>query len=189
MVKVKLLVTFLYCLLLLIGCNEPLPRPTKKGKDTFGCIIDGKRWIPEGGEFLSSIKPLVAWYDGNILRVEANTANKKNDTSIFLYLEKVSGTGEYPINFTTNVPPFGTSYTNHGIYYHIDNTYLDPITNSYGRFTFYATNAKYPGKVKITRLDTSSKIVSGTFEFTAEDRDNPRQTVKITSGRFDTHWQ
>jgi len=177
------------CLLLLFtACDEPLPRPTKKGKDTFGCKINGKNWVPEGGEFLSSVKPLVARYDGNILRIDANTANKKNNTSIYLYLEKVTGTGEYPINFITDVPPFGTSYTSHGIYYHVDKTYLDPVTNSYGKRSFYATNAKYPGKVNITRLDSSTKIVSGTFEFTAENRDNPGQTVKITSGRFDTHW-
>jgi len=187
MVKVKLFATLLFWLFLLVGCNDPLPRPTKKGKDTFGCKINGKRWIPEGG-VLSNLKPLVARYDGNILRIQANTANKKANTTISLYLEKVSGTGEYPINFTTNVPPFGTSYTSHGIYDHVDKTYLDPVSKIYGKHSFYATNAKYPGKVKITRLDASTKIVSGTFEFTAEEFNTPGQTVKITSGRFDIHW-
>lgn len=45
---------------LLLACDrkDPLPKPTQEGKNTFGCKIDGKPWVPDGGTGFQATKPL-----------------------------------------------------------------------------------------------------------------------------------
>lgn len=50
---------------------------------------------------------------------------------------------------------------------------------------YYYTSATNTGQVTITKLDLTNKIASGTFEFTAEDENNPANTIRVTDGRFD----
>ncbi|MHB1176925.1 MAG: DUF6252 domain-containing protein [Daejeonella sp.] len=38
------------------------------------------------------------------------------------------------------------------------------------------------GTVTITKLDTNNKIISGTFEFTAEDEKAPGNTIRVSDG-------
>ena len=49
----------------------------------------------------------------------------------------------------------------------------------------YFTTNNSKGSVTITKLDLNNKIISGTFEFIAEDENNPTNTVKVTDGWFD----
>jgi len=44
------------------------------------------------------------------------------------------------------------------------------------------------GTIKITRFDQDNHIISGTFELTVFNKDNPSETIKITDGRFDINW-
>lgn len=180
------------CLLFLIGCDEPLPRPTKKGKDTFGCKINGKNFVPNGGGMFSGMKPLIGgYYEGDkALEIHAfgreeDNSGIKSITSIDLYAENVTGTGTYPINFDTNPPPNGINYTSYGAYDFEDRKYLDPNTGIFGKSYTYITRAALPGKVKITKLDRSLKVISGTFEFEAVNVQDPDDVAKITKGRFD----
>lgn len=186
---IKITYGFLLIFLLhgMVACKDDLPKPTTSGANTFGCKINGKSWVPEGGT-LSNIEPIVARYQNNVLRIAAKTANQKDNINIYIYIKDITDVGEYPINFNTASPPWGPQNTSYGIYDHIDKTYLDPITKSYGKYTFYATNANHPGKVKITRFDKNAKIVSGSFEFTAEELNTPGQLVTLSKGRFDLHW-
>jgi hypothetical protein len=48
----------------------------------------------------------------------------------------------------------------------------------------YMTSSMHTGKVQFTRIDTINRIVSGTFEFSAIDK-NTGKTIKVTDGRFD----
>lgn len=185
-------VMVLCLVLLLVACDEPLPRPTKKGKDTFGCKINGKNFVPNGGGFLSGMKPLTGgYYDGNrVLEISAfgreeGKSGNNSTTSIDLYVENVKGKGTYPINFDTNPPPYGTSYTSYGVYDFVDQKSYIPNTTILGKTYTYVTRAALPGKVNITRLDRSLRIVSGTFEFKAVNVQDPNDIVKITKGRFD----
>ena len=50
------------------------------------------------------------------------------------------------------------------------------------------TNAQYPGTVTITRLDAANKIVAGTFEFKAINKENAPEPLTVTEGRFDISW-
>jgi hypothetical protein len=58
-------------------------------------------------------------------------------------------------------------------------------SNIYSSNQFYTTNTNI-GELKITRLDTQQKIISGTFWY---DAINPQgEIVKIRDGRFDMHY-
>jgi len=59
---------------------------------------------------------------------------------------------------------------------------------NYGEVIYYYTSVKSIGKVTITKLDLANKIISGTFDFTAEDENNPANTIKVTDGRFDVKY-
>lgn len=50
--------------LLLLTCKKegPLPYATQSGQNTFGCMINGKPYVPDGGGGWSGIKPLEGGY-------------------------------------------------------------------------------------------------------------------------------
>ena len=56
-------------------------------------------------------------------------------------------------------------------------------------FKTYYTSAQSNGTLHITKLDLEKKILSGTFEFTAEEQDNPSNTIKVTNGVIDVTFQ
>jgi hypothetical protein len=46
------------------------------------------------------------------------------------------------------------------------------------------------GQLTVTHLDSVAKIISGTFEFTAQKvRGEGPETVRLTEGRFDLQYQ
>ncbi|MBC8151666.1 MAG: hypothetical protein H7Z72_02015 [Bacteroidetes bacterium] len=49
----------------------------------------------------------------------------------------------------------------------------------------YVTSSKYTGWVSITKADTATGIVSGTFEFKAATPSG--KTVTVSNGRFDVN--
>ena len=51
----------------------------------------------------------------------------------------------------------------------------------------YESNENYTGKIHFTRFDTQNFIISGTFEFEAQDIFS-EETVSITNGRFDLNF-
>lgn len=53
----------------------------------------------------------------------------------------------------------------------------------------YYTSATNKGSVTITKLDINNKIISGTFEFSAEDEENNKNTIRVTDGWFDISYQ
>ncbi len=49
----------------------------------------------------------------------------------------------------------------------------------------YVTTNVYTGRVNVTKADTLTGLVAGTFEFTAVNRRDPSKTLRVTEGRFD----
>lgn len=152
-----------------LSCQkEKLPKLTHEGKNTFGCKINGKNWVPKGGGGL--LNPIDAlrggfWYNKNTIYIWTNNDSER----VELYVKNVFSTGEYGLNTKTLPMP--------------DNLYPD----SYGLYSNgndnYVTTSAHTGKVTISNRDTVNSIVSGTFEFTAVN--SAGKTVKITDGRFD----
>jgi hypothetical protein len=174
--------TMLCCLAVLIvfsTCKknelDALPPATQTGAMTFGCLIDGKAWVPQGGGLFSGLKPVEGGYIGaasaggmrNNVWISANSTNGEG---MDFYLRQVNKPGEYLLNSDTGLRPAILLPENYMIYY--------------GKGFYYGTTSQYTGKIIVTRADTTQGVVSGTFEFTGY---NPttKQTISVTQGRFD----
>ncbi|MEP6583511.1 MAG: hypothetical protein ABJA90_04570 [Ginsengibacter sp.] len=156
-----------------ISCQkEKLPKLTEEGKNTFGCKVNDKNWVPHGtGGIFNSTDPVYGGFyrDINTIYVRAYNGNE----SIEIYLKNVYSTGEYSLNFTTTPKPDNLYPENYGIYIIENNTTINS----------FITTSSYTGKVTISNRDTTNKIVSGIFEFTGVDKAG--NTARITDGRFD----
>jgi hypothetical protein len=63
--------------------------------------------------------------------------------------------------------------------------------NAYAYYNFqnftYGTNDTVSGNLTITKFDLANRIISGKFYFNGKDTAS-NETVKITNGRFDLHY-
>ena len=159
------------------GCNsDPLPKPTQDGNNTFGCMIDGKPWIPDGGTgFMPrkaisggffAISDYPTYQRGIFIRTLA-----KDGQEVELFVNDYR-TGEYLLNIDTQIMPITIKPKGaYGFYRSINNL-------------VYVTSSKNIGKITITKADTLTGVVSGNFEFIAG---NSTGIISITSGRFDVN--
>ncbi len=166
-------------LLLLTTCkkDDGLPPETQEGANTFGCKVNGKAWIPNGGPGFMGDKPIEGgFYDvynknsyGKRLGVLI-LAHMKNGEYINLYL-KYSKVGKYTLDKQTQILPFTFYPENYGTF------------QSDG---YFVTNPQATGEIIITKSDTVNFLVAGTFHFKAtKGSGSSLQTVEVTDGRFD----
>jgi hypothetical protein len=155
---------------------DPLPPETQTGANTFGCLIDGQPWIPNGGGGFSGIPPISGGFYLDNKTVFLLTS-MKDGRRLDIYVKNVNAPGTYNLNFDTfTIPsPTGGFPENYGLY---------RVRNQVGVYTNYMTTTQYTGKVVFTKLDTTAKLLAGTFEFDAVDK-TTGNVVKITNGRFD----
>ena len=156
----------------LAGDTEPteLPPITQEGKNTFGCKVNGKVWIPNGfSNGFGNPTPPVSIYFRKRCDDRGNCTTY--NTWIFELLAK-KGTGE----------------NTGSLYVSAYSMYLDGTADDLGA-TFkyndvnYGVDINLPNTFNITRLDTTAKIIAGTFYFTGTDAKGNKITV--TDGRFD----
>ncbi len=174
-----LLLAFIFCTACKKTGVDALPPETQSGANTFGCLIDGKAWIPTGSGAPGS-RPIVAGYISALPPVYFNATNISSLTSrdnerIKFYVRNVNKIGTYPLNFDTQPEPASLYPQNYGEFISYNNT-------SGGNS--YITTTTYTGSVEITRADSVNRIVSGRFSFTAFDSSTGK-TIKVTDGRFD----
>jgi hypothetical protein len=171
-------------LILISGCIknhkselDKLPVPTFTGANTFGCLINGKAFVPKGYGLNGSV--LHGGYSYNFgsatptftFSISAtNEADPCNLTNISLVVADsvFIETGKtYPLITEKPLTPFGqyNHYSCGGIDDHLQTT--DTIT----------------GQLLISRFDIANNIGSGLFEFNVLKLNG--DTVKITNGRFD----
>lgn len=171
---------------------EPtLPPITTEGKNTFGCLVDGKLYLPKKGSTFKSPYVKEYYYSERIstqfygtLKIGAERWRAENEPS-FQYLEfvlfkRVYSAGEYNL-FTDS-----TVY-NHDLGMNQKQSYVRYIMRDSEMgidFDSYGTINPQAGKMNIIKLDTINKIISGTFWFDAVDL-KTGDTVKIRDGRFD----
>lgn len=151
--------------------QEVLPGPTQTGQNTFGCLLNGKAWIPDGGGGFTGTKPLRGGFykdTKEVLHVYLRTSNKKGE-SVHLYFANPT-VGTHLLNVNTGFLPNSLDAQNYGYY-------------QAGDGQVYITSAKSTGQVTLTQADTLTGLLSGTFSFTATAKSGA--TVAITSGRFD----
>ncbi len=147
---------------------DKLPPATQTGANTFGCLLDGQAFIPSGGT-----NPLDCVYQfvngGYYFALQGNKRDSENNL------------------FRISIGTINLQIAQNNTYQLLENQ----DGNSVGRFSVNGlpsfTSSNYTGGLKITKLDQTNQIVSGTFWF---DVLHPvtNQVVKIRDGRFDMQY-
>ncbi len=158
--------------------NDPapsgeLPAATQEGKNTFGCLVNGKVWTPDGRTGLMS--NLVVSYEpdpvrGGNLNISAyNYAGANNSKqTIQLSAGPIFQVRTYSLDFPMT----------EGLANYYDQGNASPC-NRY----FYNDVSYRRGTLTLTRLDQSAGVIAGTFEFKIAKPGC--DTVRVTQGRFD----
>lgn len=148
-----------------------LPAITSEGKRTFGCLVNNSIWVPSEYKDRVSCEYLL-WKDGGnyygSLSIRSMKRHFHNDNSCGLNMtlhNRIFTTGKAPLFENDNTK---------------DYMFLDMDTGYYSNFKPSQDNF-----INISRLDTVNRIISGTFQCTLVNLYPPRDTVRITEGRFD----
>jgi hypothetical protein len=147
-----------------------LPPITDTGANTFGCLVDGKVFVPQKPAF-SSYEILQCNYQlvAGVLYLGLAGRDFVHDGSVsFGYYGYIHG--DTVIQFTSPWVEVGVC----GQY--SPKLYQD-----------YYTQLPPSGELHVTHFDSLRQIISGTFWFNAVDSAT-KDTVHITDGRFDVHY-
>ncbi len=167
--------------------ESQLPAATQTGANTAGALIDGVAWIPNGAPW-SGIKPIRGGYISIqgipkysvSLRMSYNSEDGKIRNSMNVFVQSVDKLGRYPLSFDTGTDLIQPNTKSFGLYTSRGYFANDPNDPDYK----YITTSIKTGYVNFTMVDTTNKLLAGTFEFDAID--NPSgKTIKVTGGRFD----
>jgi len=160
---------------LLIGCQKQDPLPevqlppaTQTGANTFGCLVNGQAWTPQGYTGSSNYS---VYYDRtyrngtlNVAAYRYEPGDQKSRQDIILFSDSIAATGTYPLTIRNHQEAL--------FYGNATQCEFQQNGNHYRR-----------GTLTITRLDLQAGIVSGTFAFTLYKPGC--DSVRVTNGRFD----
>jgi hypothetical protein len=176
----------LFTLILTLSCcnkddnpfsgKDQLPAETQTGANTVGCLVNGEVFLPHA----EGINP------------EVNCFYQFIDNEFFFSMNfaDLRGTGVKAVSIQT-----GRLNLQAGQTYLLNKNSTDDGDFTGGGGTYYIssiltnnfyTNTIKTGELKITRVDLSNSIISGTFWFDAINSSG--ETVQIRSGRFDWNY-
>lgn len=138
---------------------EKLPPMTQSGKNTFGCLVNGKAWITK-----TSIDA-VAFYQSGLFQIGAQIEEPDREQVIGLTISN-----GVVANFS----------------YDLSNDPVHEATFSWileNGICFYEGENTLSGSLTLFELDESKRIASGIFEFVTVN--DECDTIKVTDGRFD----
>ena len=155
--------------------GDQLPPETQTGANTAGCLVDGQVFLPHQRGLNAALLCNYEFIDGKF------------------YFNLVINDNRETIGKTVSVRTGEISLATNSIYLlNISNTIFQPDfiggggIYGIGASNYFYTNSIKTGELKITRLDLSNSIISGTFWFDAVN--SAGETVQIRSGRFDMHY-
>src|SRR5690606_30024196 len=162
--------------------NPLLPPITTEGKNTFGCMVDGKPYVPK----MSSWKKTAYikgydWISGT-LSIGAHRWYAEDEPPIqrieMVLHNRVFSKGKY-ILYTDS-----TMHANNLIVNKVDYSFKNESGSNWDFFSSVTYNP-YAGEMNILRLDTTygNRIIAGTFWFDAVDY-YTNDTIRIRDGRF-----
>lgn len=161
MKTIKVLLLVLSICSLSLGCKkDSMPKPTQTGANNMYAKVNGQPWKPKG--CIGGCSEAFGVSYDNRINFGVSGRNSDQNIGITIVLRNLKAIGTYELS-STNLD-FGA------------------LDNSDSNFI---TTLNNKGTVTITKLDLDNKIISGTFEFTAEDKDNPENTIRVTDGWFD----
>jgi len=142
---------------------ENLPAATQEGKNTFGCLVNGKVFVPKKNAGSTAI-PL-EFNAGTTFQIRATDFVSNQDEVRIVVKNMIIKVGsEYILNDPINA---------FGVYEIFKNS--SPAS--------YKTSSSNTGMLKITRYDSANLIISGTFSFDAIN--TAGEKVEVRDGRFD----
>jgi hypothetical protein len=149
---------------------DDLPPATQTGANTFGCLVNGKAFLPKGSGFGGPVLECRLDYINYGFRFFLNAIDTKNTplravTILTDSLELSEGT------YVLNKPNINGSVS--GEFVIIDNTNINA----------FETSPQFNGILNITKYDKVKFIISGTFSFDAVNKSGEK--VEIKEGRFD----
>jgi hypothetical protein len=163
------------------GGNSVLPPITQTGANTFGCMVNGKVWLPHWAcnRFgVGSVQLTYAIYPLNPgrrlpLLFSLSAGNSANGNTFF----------DFGQNSTLSDHIYSTGNI-------IDSLHISFLGLPGGQYLDANQPGATPHYFQITKLDTINKIVSGIFAFTLYARDSPNaqphlDSVLVTDSRFD----
>lgn len=159
---------------------EQLPSATTTGANTAGCLVNGKVFIRTGnnqfGPTLSCFYQRdQSGYHLGLSIVEKGT-NENRQVIISLNPNELVENATYNLvakvydSNNDNISNFGEFW----------------ITSNVNTAILYRTKNSVPGELKITKLNITQKIISGTFSYDAFDVNGKK--VEIREGRFDMRY-
>ncbi len=154
---------------------RPLPPATQVGNGTLACRIDSEVWQSYSADFKGSAN--VARYLAKEKTLFVGGFNDDRRQGFGFGLANYTGqVGTYELDsICTDLPRICANVGEYST-----SKYLE-------RSVTYYTSSRYKGKVDITK-HTADGIVSGTFEFEAQNRVTGK-VVKLTEGRFDMFYR
>lgn len=157
---------------------EQLPPATTTGANKAGCLVNGEAFLPKGS---SQFGPILSCFyqqdkDGYHFGL---SINDKRNKSLYKTVQFATNP-EQLVENTTYILGLKTDNcsnynSNFGEYYFL----------SFDGDKYYGTTNIYTGELKIIKLDTQQKIISGTFWF---DAILSGEIIEIREGRFDMHY-
>jgi hypothetical protein len=148
-----------------------LPPLTTEGKGTFGCLVNGKAWLPQEVDLIPKLTSI--YYDEEqayFLGAKDNDNDNESTSVAFNVVKFKLLTQKYALE-TYKVDTLSES-----IYSYCWN-------NDGCNEVKYYTNDKYSGLLDIQFVDSAKQIISCTFNFNAQASNG--ETVCVTDGRFD----
>ena len=144
-----------------------LPPATQTGANTFGCLVNGQPWTPQGNDGSSNYN---FYYDrtyrGGNLGVNTYRISDGFVQYIIFGGDSITGAGTYSLTGPSRTIFFSDSKRPAA---------CQDFGGRAGQFR--------QGTLIVTRLDLQAGVVSGTFDFTLAKPGC--DTVRVTQGRFD----
>jgi hypothetical protein len=148
--------------------KEVLPAATQTGANTFGCLVNGKVWLPKGNDGTSNLNlSYDLSYMGGVFNLQTYRyygVGNNGRQNITIYLDSLSRVGQYNFYFSHNRAAIFSDWNKC--------SYPNDSTVIYKE-----------GGINVTKLDLQGAILSGTFKFTLAKSNC--DTIKVTEGRFD----
>jgi len=149
---------------------DKLPPATQTGANTFGCLVNGQAWTPQGNDGTANYTVSYDTFsDGGILQIVTYKIYGSNPTdfqTLSLWAKQINGVGTY--SFLNKRAAIAR--------------YSDVKTSCFWR-SADSTTVYQSGALTITRLDLTAGVISGTFAFTLYKPGC--DSIRVTNGRFD----
>jgi len=157
-------------------CVNPvdcLPPATQTGANTAGCLVNGEVLVPIGGGFNrpSVLLSQYVFHNGRYI-FSLSIVDLKSKVYRSIHLESKD---KKLIKGETYILSKNTE-DNSNAFYFLDAGFVDA----------FETTDEIIGEFKVTHLDESQNIISGTFWFDAIN--NEGEIVQIREGRFDVRY-